>query len=1023
MEDQLMGLLGNTQLADEGVRKQAELELRQAQANPAFALSLANVAAHASVSIEIRQAALITLRKFIERNWSEDNEDDDDDSSPRIPIPDHIKDELRPKLLELAISDDSERKVKASVSYVVSKIANVDFPERWPALVPTLLSVMPTGSDNQLHGALKVLNDFVEENLSEDQFFTMARDIVGAVYQVALNEQRNGLLRSLAVSVFRTCFDLLDMVKDDHPKEVKGFVEEALGGWLPFFQQVLKAPLPEGVSANGQQPDVWRGPVALKLQVARTLIKIKMVFPSLLLPHSLAFFQIIWEELTRLQIPYASQYLENDTQGRLEDADGLPYTLDFLVLEELDFLNQCMRAAPVQKELGAQSTPWILDMIKLIVSFARIPHEEEQLWDIDVSLYLAEEGSITANYTARTACGDFLIKLGEWLAQPTLEGLYTNTKTIFSTDSNDWRSQEAALYLFTMLATDMQECNKEIPQPILQGYLELVNYAISRAEQPLLQARGYLVSGTIAKGFPPALALLDPTINAIRSDPSELVQVACIKALENYVRSGVVPGDRQLHILGAIESFLNGKDLQDIEDADDLLVALTESLRAAISINRRVVLAPDIKSLDLLFLVAQHGAQNYQVTMLVNEVFEEIVQELAADSASYATLCTRVLPTLTGAMNYGEMAQNEPLITLAAELIAVLLESGVEPLPAGIVAQLLPKLNKILMESDEGEILRPAAEAVKYMVMHDHHQVFGWQDEQSKCFGLEVCLYIIDRLLGPGIEDNAASEVGGLAAELVEKAGQERLGPYLLKLLQAVATRLASASAAQFIQSLILVFARLSLAGAADVVQFLSGIEIGGQNGLQVVLSKWLENSTFFAGFDEIRQNVIALSKIYSLNDPRVAQTMVKGDLIIDQSSSKIVTRSRSKQTPDQYTMIPASLKILKVLIDELLFASGKQEAATAAAQAAKMAELDEDDGDEGWEDEPDVLDLGLGSTKNDLMSYFEGGGNRARDDETQAYLTDFFMRAARENIGGFTDWYTQLNEEEKGKLNELAAQ
>lgn len=1017
-----MGLLGNTQLADEIARKQAEIELRQAQANPSFALSLANVAAHASVSTEIRQAALIALRNFIERNWSDDVDDDGDDNTPYIPIPDHIKDELRPKLLELAISDDSERKVKASVSYVVSKIANVDFPERWPALVPTLLNVMPTGSDNQLHGALKVLNDFVEENLSEDQFFTMARDIVGAVYQVALNEQRNGILRSLAVSVFRTCFDLLDMVKEDHPQEVKGFADEALSGWLPFFQQVLKVPLPEGVSANGQQPDSWRGPVALKLQVARTLIKIKMVFPSLLLPHSLAFFQIIWEELTRLQGPYALQYLENDTQGRLEDADGLPYTLDFLVLEELDFLNQCMRAAPVQKELGAQNTSWILDMVKLIVSFARIPHEEEQLWDIDVSLYLAEEGSITANYTARTACGDFLIKLGEWLVQPTLEGLYTYTKTIFADDSSDWRSQEASLYLFTMLATDLQECDKEIPTPILQGYLELVNYAISRTEQPLLQARGYLVSGTIAKGFPPALALLDHTINAIQSDPSELVQVACIKALENYVRSGAVPADRQLHILGAVEGFLNGRDLQDIEDADDLLVALTESLRAAIGLNRSVVLAPEVKSLDLLFLVAQHGAQNYQVTMLVNEVFEEIVQELATNSTSYATLCTRVLPTMTGALNYGEMAQNEPLITLASELIAVLLESGVEPLPTGLVAQLLPKVSKILMESEEGEILRPAAEAVKYMVMHDHHQVFGWHDEQGKS-GLEVCLYIIDRLLGPSIEDNAASEVGGLAAELVEKAGQERLGPYLLNLLQAVATRLASASAAQFIQSLILIFARLSLAGAADVVQFLSGIEIGGQNGLQVVMSKWLENSTFFAGFDEIRQNVIALSKLYSLNDPRLAQTMVKGDLIIDQSSNKIVTRSRSKQTPDQYTMIPASLKILKVLIDELLFASGKQEAAATAAQAAKMAELDDDDGDEGWEDEPDLLDLGLGSTKNDLMSYFEGGGNRVRDDETQAYLTDFFMRAARENIAGFTEWYNQLNDEEKGKLNELAAQ
>ena len=52
----------------------------------------------------------------------------------------------------------------------------------------------------------------------------------------------------------------------------------------------------------------------------------------------------------------------------------------------------------------------------------------------------------------------------------------------------------------------------------------------------------------------------------------------------------------------------------------------------------------------------------------------------------------------------------------------------------------------------------------------------------------------------------------------------------------------------------ILVFARLSLVGAQDVVEFLAQIEINGQNGLQVVLSKWLENSINFAGYDEIRQ-------------------------------------------------------------------------------------------------------------------------------------------------------------------------
>jgi importin-9 len=157
------------------------------------------------------------------------------------------------------------------------------------------------------------------------------------------------------------------------------------------------------------------------------------------------------------------------------------------------------------------------------------------------------------------------------------------------------------------------------------------------------------------------------------------------------------------------------------------------------------------------------------------------------------------------------------------------------------------------MASDEGEVLRPGAEAVKYILMHDHQQVFNWHDDTGRS-GLEVCLLIIDRLLGPSIEDNAASEVGGLAAELVEKAGSERLGPFLPQLLQAVASRLATAQAAPFIQSLILVFARLSLNSAHDVVEFLSTIQIGNENGLQVVMSKWLENSVSFAGYDEIRQ-------------------------------------------------------------------------------------------------------------------------------------------------------------------------
>lgn len=101
-----------------------------------------------------------------------------------------------------------------------------------------------------------------------------------------------------------------------------------------------------------------------------------------------------------------------------------------------------------------------------------------------------------------------------------------------------------------------------------------------------------------------------------------------------------------------------------------------------------------------------------------------------------------------------------------------------------------------------------------------------------------------------------------------------------------------------------------------------------------------------------------------------------------------------------------------------MVSASGARAASSAAAMAV-AAEFDDDD-DDNWEDDDNVLDLSLGSTRADLMSFMEGG-QRQRDDETQAYLTEFFIRAARENLANFQEVYNTLNQEEQTKLNELA--
>lgn len=789
-------------------------------------------------------------------------------------------------------------------------------------------------------------------------------------------------------------------------------------------------------------------------------MRVRSVFPSMLSPHSLELFQATWEELSTLQPAYHLMYIQEERQSRLEDADGLPYTLDFLVLEELDFMQACIRAPPVRAQLEQElqhqnaENSWVTEVMKLAVGYAQITTEEEGLWDIDVNIFLSEETSVTANYTPRTACGDLVIKLGEWLSEATINGLLAYTRALYS-GTESWKAKEAALYVLSQMLSDFQDTDKQISPEAASGFVDFTKYAMQQPDA-FLRARGHLIAGSLTRTSGNALqeyatSFLEASLQAVSRDESDVVRVSCIRALQFYLQAlpGNVTQPLQPNIIHAIQEYLNTQDMQELADSDDLMVTIIETLRDAILIDTRICITAN--GLDLLFSVASHGANNFQLTMLVTETFEDVTQSIASMGGdAYINLCAKVLPSLTAAFDVGNLTEENALTNLAAELLGVLAEYGPEPLPPGFVAATMPKLTRLLLGATDEELLKAATIAVKNIISHDHQQLFEWRDDTGKA-GLEVVLLIISRLLSSA-SDHAAGEVGALAAEVVEKAGHERLGPYLEELLRSVASRLATAEQAQFIQSLTLVFARLSLNHAAEVVEFLARQNINNQNGLQVVMAKWLENSVNFAGYDEIRQkyvvsdpptqtsnadhdSVIALSKLYDLKDSRLAEVQVKGELIPN-TDGRIMTRSRARTSmsfnsytnptqltpmldPDRWTIVPATLKILKVLIVELQSAAGAPLDANAAAELA-----DEGSDDGSWEDEPNpFVDLGSGFTKEQLMAYAADDGpstGRQRDDETQEFLVDFFKRAA--TTPGFAEEFGQLTAEEQQRLRDSAS-
>lgn len=566
-----------------------------------------------------------------------------------------------------------------------------------------------------------------------------------------------------------------------------------------------------------------------------------------------------------------------------------------------------------------------------------------------------------------------------------------------------------------------------MPHELLGRFMPFVNHAKGQ-EDDLLRARGYLTAGALCKAAgdklqETAVSYLGAALKAIADDPAEVVKVACIRIIQDLMPSLPASMARPFQeiVISTISEFVSTHDLREEAESDDLKVTLAETLRDTIMRDSLIVLSS--KAIEVLFRIASSGADNFQLTMTVTEAFEDIVDEIAEHGPeSYVRICSNVVPSLMAAMDVGNLTDEYELTVFAADLLRALVERGVGPLPAGLVETVMPKLTRLLMESEEGELVRPVTEAVRHLLARDFGTFAAWRDEHTGKTAVEVVLIIIDRLLGPSVDDNAATEVGQLAAELVERAGSEGLGEYLPQLLQAVAQRLATAEQAQFIQSLILVFARLTLISAQEVVEFLAQVNLNGHSGLVVVLSKWLENSVNFAGYDEIKQNIFALARLYELSDPRVAEVHVKGDLIIA-DTGRIKTRSQARTNPDRYTTVPAPLKIVKVLIEELAAASGNKE--IDAAQAAALEDAASDDGDDDWEDEPgQILDLGLGMTKQQLMSFGEEGGSettfgvRRRDDETQAFLADFFRRVSQRP--GFQEVFAALTADERAKLQAL---
>jgi hypothetical protein len=152
----------------------------------------------------IRQLAGVVLEDGIKRAWDRINPT----------VQGQIRSALVPALV------DNSSMVRSAVAVAVSRIAQHDFPERWPEL-PTLLSQMLFSGDlTAMAGSLRALHLF-SDYLSDKEAPGAIQGLGPMLFRIYSERSAPVAMRARAALVFRKLLEVLSMMDREYGRETK----------------------------------------------------------------------------------------------------------------------------------------------------------------------------------------------------------------------------------------------------------------------------------------------------------------------------------------------------------------------------------------------------------------------------------------------------------------------------------------------------------------------------------------------------------------------------------------------------------------------------------------------------------------------------------------------------------------------------------------------------------------------------------------------------------------------------------
>lgn len=146
----------------------------------------------------------------------------------------------------------------------------------------------------------------------------------------------------------------------------------------------------------------------------QTVTQAKLHFPHIFDQNIEKLFAATWSDMNVVKDRYVAEFVKSDADGKLVNSEGLPYSLDLYVLEQIDFIQTCLGTKTVRDQIEQAGfatgggSPFSQMMYTTLI-LSQIGGEDRMMWEADLNVFLSEECAVSANYTPRTACGDLAL--------------------------------------------------------------------------------------------------------------------------------------------------------------------------------------------------------------------------------------------------------------------------------------------------------------------------------------------------------------------------------------------------------------------------------------------------------------------------------------------------------------------------------------------------------------------------------------------------------------------------------------